>query len=1099
MLGLFSLTCSARAASSQGFQLAAQLLSAARNGNIPTVERLVNGGADVNYTDGTGLSIVCTAIMNNDMRAAQILQVYGADASRCDSQIRKYRNKLPKENSGGLFSGLSDTQNLTLAAGGAALVVGGVYLLGDSFFGGGSDGGSSGSGGGDRPNSGNSGGGGGSSVGTATPDASSVTAYGPAEWNFTTNKETYKVGTPEYASRLAVNMNIYSGDASNIKDFSYMNNKVVDGNQQTFAQNYMLLMGGYAGLARGYNGQITPRSNNNAPFRNPSAPVNSNLAPVSVALITANGVNPTGTADDDWEIAYCQNTADSTCSQKAGRYKNGKIGSETSGFDLSGAGSVFNSSADANDSLLAKIIVGGGDHVDPDFIGFMPNGQLALYRTGGGKTFTNNLGAITSEDSDYWYINAAQYSKTGSYAVDNGNLWDVVQGPYKNFEAMKLGLGGGGPNFIIANAAIPEKMKSATVEGIGMVAAAGNTSAKVATLLTLIDYYYYNNPTPGNPSLTSTDPATFFSMAGGVNGPLVIFSAGEHQMGLGHGTDTQYATFDNAAPIAFANLEHHFMTAVAVTLQGGTGGYSSASDALSHGNGKKYALSNYTTAAGDTFGARACGTSGLGYDGADPWCFAAAGVTGGQAVASLAGAAGLIKGAFNYMNMEQIFKLMALTADGKYYNPQELSEMYQLPADLLADANLPATNSTDYWTKWKEVFNKTFGYGMVNIERATRPAQQLYFYGSDKKTSTGYWSATPQANRAATTFRASAAFCGRAATIPTPMFDVVASADGTESMPRAFDFAIGFGGESRGLGLNNLLAEIPFDEPELRDEKIKFQLADNGRDIKNLEWKSNSFTVQYKKNGGAKTFSSDGPMAFAGNVLTTSLENRVSDFVFRISASAGDITDDGLLEYDPAIANAFTPAKLGNVYGFDSSVQVGALRFGAGYVGEDKTTLGAYSGGLFDFGGGKTTYASAEAKLGIFTAKYTAASTRTNPGFGFIDSVTDLRSDAYSLNADFGKWSLNVSRPLAVTSGKLRYMHTDYELVDAPGGYDLNAAAELRELDLAPENRETRLAVAYRPAVSERTKLAFGFVERINPNNDAGHEEILIVKFHHIW
>ena len=56
------------------FNMAAQLLSAARNGNTRLVQNLINSGANVNYIDSTGLSVVCTAVMNNDMRAVQVLQ-----------------------------------------------------------------------------------------------------------------------------------------------------------------------------------------------------------------------------------------------------------------------------------------------------------------------------------------------------------------------------------------------------------------------------------------------------------------------------------------------------------------------------------------------------------------------------------------------------------------------------------------------------------------------------------------------------------------------------------------------------------------------------------------------------------------------------------------------------------------------------------------------------------------------------------------------------------------------------------------------------------------------------------------------------------------
>ena len=135
---------------SNDFMVAAQLLAAAKNADIQQVQSLVNAGADVNFVDSTGLSIVCTALMNNDVRAAQILQMYGADASKCDTQIKKYNNRTKPRSSGGLFSGLSSAQSISLTAAGAAVVVGGLFLLTD-LFDPGNDNDSAGSGG-DRPN-----------------------------------------------------------------------------------------------------------------------------------------------------------------------------------------------------------------------------------------------------------------------------------------------------------------------------------------------------------------------------------------------------------------------------------------------------------------------------------------------------------------------------------------------------------------------------------------------------------------------------------------------------------------------------------------------------------------------------------------------------------------------------------------------------------------------------------------------------------------------------------------------------------------------------------------------------------------------------------
>ena len=149
-------------AATDDFMMAAQLLAAAKNADIQQVQSLVNSGADVNFVDSTGLSIVCTALMNNDVRAAQILQMYGADASKCDTQIKKFNNRTRPKKTGGLFSGLSSAQSLTLTAAGAAVVVGGLFLLTDVFDPGNDN--SSSSSGGNRPDNNPDDGGSGGSI-----------------------------------------------------------------------------------------------------------------------------------------------------------------------------------------------------------------------------------------------------------------------------------------------------------------------------------------------------------------------------------------------------------------------------------------------------------------------------------------------------------------------------------------------------------------------------------------------------------------------------------------------------------------------------------------------------------------------------------------------------------------------------------------------------------------------------------------------------------------------------------------------------------------------------------------------------------------------
>ena len=115
VFALFLCPFAVHAAPVTEFTVASQLLAAARNADIRQVQSLVAAGANINFVDSTGLSLVCTALMNNDLRAAQILQMYGADASKCDQQIRKYRSRRVPERTGGLFGGLSTAQGMILA------------------------------------------------------------------------------------------------------------------------------------------------------------------------------------------------------------------------------------------------------------------------------------------------------------------------------------------------------------------------------------------------------------------------------------------------------------------------------------------------------------------------------------------------------------------------------------------------------------------------------------------------------------------------------------------------------------------------------------------------------------------------------------------------------------------------------------------------------------------------------------------------------------------------------------------------------------------------------------------------------------------------
>jgi hypothetical protein len=177
---------------------------------------------------------------------------------------------------------------------------------------------------------------------------------------------------------------------------------------------------------------------------------------------------------------------------------------------------------------------------------------------------------------------------------------------------------------------------------------------------------------------------------------------------------------------------------------------------------------------------------------------------------------------------------------------------------------------------------------------------------------------------------------------------------------------------------------------------------------------------------------------------------------------------------------------------------------------ESDTMLGSYSDGLLRIGGGETLYIDnvvtirAGEKL-RFNARYTAAQTKTNATGEFILGMSDLRSDAMSVGMEFGdpsgagRWSFNVSRPLAVTHGVMQYASADYELVESDTGYDLAANPYVANLDLTAHGRETRFSAAYRTRLGEFTSGAFGFIYRNNPNhtNEFGDETILMFKLNH--
>ncbi len=1201
VLSLFVLPFAARAASSE-FMVAAQLLSAAKNADIQQVQALVNNGANVNFVDSTGMSIVCTALMNNDVRAAQILQMYGADASNCDRQIKQYRNKnTTRTESGGLFGGLSSAQSMTLAAAGAAVVIGGLFLLTDVFDPGNDNSASSSTGNRGEDNPGGN---------TNSPTEKLAIPYGPAMPSAETESANY-----------ADNLNLYSpSDSENIlaKNFKLMNNMA--------GGNYLLMMRGYSALARGYMGMRTLRDSARAPVTNDtlkqynlgSIPV-AGGRPVNVGLITANGVNASDTSSLGdrllpWTTFNGTSLNQASTDMVSSKYYNNKItiaagATDLSGmtaaedssfvgdFDLSGSGTAINNtSASALDNLLAKIIGGKeAGYADADYMGFMPNGQMSIFRTGGGRgyvsmtetnagsytmagdalatgdtltldgktytvTRTGNAIVATNGDTTYnGYIGAdgALYMNDAAYTLADNTITQVKKLDdidYFNYKALlKSGalwaagdIGGGRSRpDIIANASVISPLHSRDTKTVSDILSVGTDSTKLqAAFIKFVNQYYDVNTTDGvggADALPGTDASAFFNGLGSTFSPLVIFSTGAFETDSAWSGKTLEATFENSAPLVFPNLEHLFMSVVAVG-QTGTKGTTTADSVAGYSPSGTYALSQWSTNNGtpdDTsddkyYKARACGAAGRGTASIDPWCFAATGLTDELAVAAAAGAAGAVKSAFDYMNNKQLFMLLALTADGPFLGSTDTGTSMTKDA-LISYLKSMYTLPNEYDARWRsggenylDVFKEVFGYGLINVARATTPAKKLYYYTDGKIVSSSgnaYWRAATN-----TTFRTSSAFSPRMATISAPFFDKLESIDGELALPRIWKNEFAVGTQSRrGLYMGDMLGEFRADNraaPRTQIGNIGFSMTtspraynDNmgGLDTLQMDYARGAWNFaagyQHHLTDGASRFDgmSNPILNLASNAVTTDAIYNSGRWSFGARAFSGAITDEELLENDPTISSQYAPARLGLISGAQSHIAWHGDKFGFttafGNAHESDTLLGAQTGGLLNLGAGDTMYIDSELSyrptdnLTLRVRGTFARTTSDMAGGAVILGMSDIYSDAIAAGVDWGNFNFTVARPLGVNRGTMQYSYADYDMAEvADGKYDIVITdAGVRDVDLTPENREVRLTATYRHALGAFTDGALGFIYRVNPNHTSafGNESIFMLKLNH--
>ena len=1218
-------------AATDDFAVAASLLNAARAGNTQQVQMLISTGADINYKDSTGLSLVCTAIMNNDTRASQILQMYGADASNCDRQIKDYRFRNIPEQSSGMWSGLSKPQGLTLIGAGVAAAVGGLFLLTDVFD---PDNGNSGGGGGDSSDNNNNNNGGGNSTSNGTAMFANGLPYGPATVNAAGEAANYSSNLAGWYAETI------SGETGTVANIPYRDNFLL----MNANQNYLLLMRGYSPFARGYLGMRTLRNlETNVPF---SSAVLKDFKlgadnvmggrPVNVALITANGINAaegtslqdkiTGADDSDEYLFSIWTTNSGTSSVNSAnnlmissKYYNNAIslgGIESSvlddtavedstllaNFDLSGSGTaIHNVLASDVDNLLAKVI-GGSDsgYAGPDFVGFMPNGQMTIYRTGGGHvlsnitpvdvgdysfagstlntndTFSNFLDddwtvsldgitvTLTSDTDDektvkgYILDNMLYLDTNGNgiadsaYTFSDNNIIQEkglgdAQTDYYNYRAMFNAASlsedlkgtttspaniGRSKVDIIANLDVIEPLHSRDTTGINGILSAGSENYWNRFKSLVLSNYGANSIGSDN------NLSNFFTGINQTNPRLLVFSTGAsiQESGAVYQDDVQDATFENAAPLVFNNLEHLFMSVVAVGAStAGVTSISANNDSMPVGS-SKYQLAAWQTGTGDDtkyYKARACGVAGRGNSDLDPWCFAAVGITDELATAAAAGAAGVLRSAFYYMTPQQIFTLLALTAEGPFLKTLadgtnlteedlvvRLNSMYDMPAQYQYRINYNGESYLD-------VFKEVYGYGVINLERATKPGTNLYYYTGGKIASTSgnsYWRAA-----ANTMLRGSSVLnLGRSA-INIAAYDMLESIDGSMSLPRVWENTLEVGNTDRHeLYMGNVLADLHTMDVAPVSETIDnftFSFARsersyddnmNGMDIMRAQYNVGNWSLgadwqHYLTDGKTRFFDSGNPiLGLMSNAVTSDVTYNYGRWAIGARGFSGAITDEGLLENDPVVSSNYQPLRLGTMFGAQSGLGWHGEHFGfntaVGMARESNTVLGAYADGMIAMASSDTNYIDSDvywAPTSDMSFDLRATFARTNPSAdaGTMMRLSELETNAFALDARIGRFGFGVSLPLAVTHGALEYDYADYEIVDNGNGHYGLAITDsgIRSIDVSSDKREVRLNATYKHKFGEFTDGALGFVYRVNPNNtdEFGNESIFMLKMSH--
>jgi hypothetical protein len=485
------------------------------------------------------------------------------------------------------------------------------------------------------------------------------------------------------------------------------------------------------------------------------------------------------------------------------------------------------------------------------------------------------------------------------------------------------------------------------------------------------------------------------------------------------------------------------------------------------------------------------------------------------------------------MSSSQIFTLLALTSDGTLLSATNtngtpkteaelisyLTSKYQLPPEFAARVS----NGENYL----DVFAEVFGYGMVNLERATKPSTSIY-YATGTSIVGAQWRSASVNVLNSTMFSLSGAFGARNASLSLPVWDTLESADGSLTLPRVFENNFALSGGRRGIYLGDVLGDFATEknnkvEQTMNGFSTSMKLSEsnrtsnmNGLDEMSFgyesgDWKFNAEYKHHLNDSNNVVLRDDGSnpvLSLASDAVSTGAMWGNGAWNFGMKTFSGKITDEQLLESDPVISGTYEAQRLGFIQGAESMINYNgnkfALQTSIGTAHENNTVLGTYSDGLLGLGGGDTIYIDSIATFSPtdsfnLTARATFTNTSANPNGDVILGLSEIQSNAFAVSADYKNWSFAITQPLAVRKGNMEYATMDYEVVENNGGYELNTNPYVANLNLAPDVRETRFSLAYRTRLGLATTGALGFVYRVNPDNtnQFGNESIFMLKIKH--